>query len=237
MVLGVDPDDPTGGYPESKWIADWKMLAERYATHHNVVGFDLHEEPHDVAWADGNPSTDWRAAAEKAGNEILAVNAKLLIVVQGVEKVNNFSYWAGGNLGVAFASPVRLVPASQLVYSVHDYGRSVVDKSWFSDATYPRNLRPLWDAAWGYLAANQYFPVFVGSFGDQGVSPAVKPEYIASDRQWRDAIVPYMDGLQLGYALWSLNPSAEGKSGLLQPDWQTPDADWSHRLQLNTTFP
>ena len=37
--------------------------------------------------------------------------------------------------------------------------------------------------------------------------------------------------IQAGFA------SAEGKSGLLQPDWQTPDADWSYRLQLNTTFP
>jgi endoglucanase len=234
---GEQPDDPTGGYPESKWIADWTMLAERYATHHNVIGFDLHEEPHNVGWADGGPGTDWRAAAEKAGNQILTVNPKLLIVIEGVEKVNNFSYWSGGNLGVAFVSPVHLTPASQLVYSIHDYGRSVVDQSWFSSPMYPRNLRPLWDAVWGYLVVNQYFPVFVGSFGDQGVAAAVRPDVVASDMQWRDTFVPYMDGLQVGYAFWSLNPSAEGKSGLLQPDWQTPDPDWSSRLQLRPTFP
>jgi endoglucanase len=233
---GDQPDDPTGGYPESKWIADWKMLAERYATHHNVVGFDLHEEPHNVGWADGNPSTDWRAAAERAGNEILAVNPKLLIVVEGVEKVSDFSYWSGGNLGLAFASPVRLTSASQLVYSIHDYGRSVVDQSWFSDPAFPGNLRPLWDAAWGYLLAKGS-PVFVGSFGDQGIAAEAHPEFVASDKQWRDAFVAYIDGLHLGYAFWSLNPSAEGKSGLLQPDWQTPDPDWSSRLQLRSTFP
>jgi endoglucanase len=234
---GDQPEDPTGGYPESKWIADWKMLAERYATYHNVVGFDLHEEPHNVGWADGGPSTDWRAAAERAGNEILSVNPKLLIVVEGVDKVNNFSYWSGGNLGVAFANPVRLVPASQLLYSIHDYGRSVVDQPWFSNPMFPANLEPLWDSAWGYLVKGHDYPVFVGSFGDQGMS--AKPETIPYDKIWRDTFVPYMDGpaLQVGYAFWSLNPSAEGKTGLLQPDWQTPDPDWSLRLQLHSTIP
>ncbi len=234
---GATPDDPTGGYPESKWIADWKMLAERYATYPNVVGFDLHEEPHGVGWADSDPASNWSAAAERAGNEILAVNPRLLIVVEGVEKVNNFSYWAGGNLGLAYASPVHLTPVSQLVYSIHDYGRSVVNQSWFSDPTFPRNLRALWDFAWGFLVEHDYFPVLVGSFGDQGVSPDVKPEYIASDKEWRDTFVPYMDGLNVGYAFWSLSPSAEGKTGLLQPDWLTPDPDWSSRLQLRPKIP
>jgi endoglucanase len=232
---GEQPEDPTGGYPESKWIADWKMLAERYATHHNVVGFDLHEEPHNVGWADGGPSTDWRAAAEKCGNEILSVNPKLLIVVEGVDKVNNFSYWSGGNLSLAFGNPVRLTPASQLLYSIHDYGRSVVDQPWFSDPTFPRNLQSLWDQTWGYLVKGDKYPVLVGSFGDQGMS--AKVETIPFDNMWRDTLVPYMDLWQIGYAFWSINPSAEGKTGLLQPDWQTPDPDWSLRLQLHSTIP
>src|SRR4029078_690699 len=105
------------------------------------------------------------------------------------------------------------------------------------DPTYPRNLRPLWKAVWGYLVEKKYFPVFGRSFGDQGSAANGHPEVVAADNQWRDTFVPYIDELQVGYAFWSLNPSAEGKTGLLLHDWQTPDPDGSSRLQLNRTIP
>ncbi len=41
----------TSGYPESRWIADWTMLARRYAGNPTVIGADLHNEPHvDPGW-------------------------------------------------------------------------------------------------------------------------------------------------------------------------------------------
>ncbi len=45
------------------WIADWMMLAERYAGKPTVIGADLHNEPHTGTWGDGGP-TDWRLAAD-----------------------------------------------------------------------------------------------------------------------------------------------------------------------------
>src|SRR5579883_3345944 len=71
----------TDHYSEARWIADWVRLAQRYAGNDAVVGADLHNEPHGPAtWGDGNPATDWRLAAERAGDAILAANPHWLIV-------------------------------------------------------------------------------------------------------------------------------------------------------------
>ena len=44
------------------------MLARRYLGNDTVIGFDLHNEPHGSAtWGDNNTATDWRLAAERAG--------------------------------------------------------------------------------------------------------------------------------------------------------------------------
>src|SRR5689334_12825998 len=62
----------TAQYSEARWISDWQMLAQRYNGNTAVVGADLHNEPHGTAtWGDGVSSTDWRLAAQNAGNAIL----------------------------------------------------------------------------------------------------------------------------------------------------------------------
>ena len=49
---------------EQQWIDNWVMLANRYRENPTVIGADLDNEPHGAAtWGDGNPQTDWRAAA------------------------------------------------------------------------------------------------------------------------------------------------------------------------------
>jgi aryl-phospho-beta-D-glucosidase BglC (GH1 family) len=51
------------------------MLAQRYANNSTVIGADLHNEPHGSAcWGCGDNATDWRLAAERAGNAIHTVN-------------------------------------------------------------------------------------------------------------------------------------------------------------------
>ncbi len=63
----------TGAYDEARWIRDWITLARRYRDDPTVIGVDLHNEPHGAAtWGDGNMATDWRLAAERAGNAGLA---------------------------------------------------------------------------------------------------------------------------------------------------------------------
>ncbi|MFD2881576.1 cellulase family glycosylhydrolase [Paenibacillus rhizoplanae] len=39
----------TAAYPESRWLSDWVMLANRYANNPTVIGADLHNEPHGTA--------------------------------------------------------------------------------------------------------------------------------------------------------------------------------------------
>ena len=63
------------------------MLATRYKNQTNVIGADLKNEPHGRAsWGTNDEATDWRLAAQRAGNAILAINPNWLIVVEGVEK-------------------------------------------------------------------------------------------------------------------------------------------------------
>ena len=137
----------TASYAEARWIHDWTMLASRYAGNATVIGADLHNEPHGAAcWGCGDLTRDWRLAAERAGNAILAVNPNWLIVVEGVESYAGQNYWWGGNLAGAGAAPVRLNVANKLVYSTHDYPASVHAQSWFSAPDYPANLPAVWDA-------------------------------------------------------------------------------------------
>src|SRR5207245_128604 len=89
----------TDQMPQARWIQDWVMLAQHYWGNETVVGADLANEPHSPAtWGGGNPSTDWRLAAEQAGNAILAVNPDWLIIVEGIDVYRGDSYWWGGNL-------------------------------------------------------------------------------------------------------------------------------------------
>src|SRR5437870_1150925 len=113
----------TDQMPQSHWIADWVMLAQHYRGNATVIGADLANEPHGPAtWGDGNPSTDWRIAAEQAGNAVLAANPDWLIIVEGIDQYQNDSYWWGGNLEGVTQYPVRLSKPDKLVYSAHDYG-------------------------------------------------------------------------------------------------------------------
>jgi len=179
-----------------------------------VIGCDLHNEPHGPAtWGDGSMTTDWRLAAERAGNAILSVNPDLLIIVEGVEVAGGKSYWWGGNLRNAGAYPVRLKVANRLVYSPHDYPKTVWNQSWFSDPSYPANLAPLWDETWGYLAKNNIAPVLLGEFGTNNVDP--------SDKTWFVTIANYLKTNNLSFTFWSLNPNSGDTGGLLNTDWQT----------------
>ena len=214
----------TDQYPEQRWIDDWKMLAQRYQNDPTVIGFDLHNEPHDPAtWGDGNPATDWRLAAERAGNAVLAINPHLLIIVEGVQTAGGSTYWWGGNLKNAGAFPVELDVPDQLVYSPHDYPASVFNQTWFGAADYPANLPALWDAHWGYLAAQGTAPIWVGEFGTRDATP--------SDQQWFGAITKYLGAHQLSFSFWCWNPDSGDTGGILQDDWQTVNGDKQALLQ------
>jgi endoglucanase len=214
----------TDQYPEARWIADWKMLATRYQNNPTVVGMDLHNEPHDPAtWGDGNNATDWRLAAERAGNAVLAINPHVLIVVEGIQTAGGSTYWWGGNLKNAGAAPVQLSVPNQLVYSAHDYPASVFNQTWFGASNYPANLPSVWDEHWGYLIAQQIAPVWVGEFGTKDQS--------ASDQQWFASITSYMKSKAISFAFWCWNPDSGDTGGILADDWQTVNTDKQSVIQ------
>jgi endoglucanase len=205
----------TSAYPESRWIDDWKMLAERYKGNDTVIGMDLRNEPFGACWGCGDPATDWRLAAEKAGNAILSVNPDLLIIVEGVANQNGQSTWWGGNLIGAKDFPIRLQVPNRLVYSAHEYPASMYAQAWFSDPSYPNNLPAVWDKYWGYLAADT--PILIGEFGTRLETD--------KDRQWLQTFQSYIQAKHLNWTFWSLNPNSGDTGGLLLDDWTSVHLD------------
>jgi aryl-phospho-beta-D-glucosidase BglC (GH1 family) len=204
----------TAQVSEEQWISDWEMLARRYKGNPTVIGADLHNEPHGRAtWGSGQTTTDWRLAAQRAGNRILAANPDWLIVVEGVESVNGNNYWWGGNLRNAGAYPVSLTVPNKVVYSTHDYATSVYQQSWFSAPDYPRNLTAIWDANWGYLLKQNIAPVLVGEFGTKYTSSV--------DRVWFEELVKYIGQQGASFTYWCWNPNSTDTGGILKDDWTT----------------
>ncbi len=208
----------TSKLSEEQWLNDWTMLADHFKDNPLVIGGDLHNEPRGQAtWGDGNAKTDWRMAAEKAGNAILAKNPNWLIVVEGVDKVGDDSYWWGGNLKGAKENPVRLSQQDKLVYSAHDYGPGVYMQNWFMDKDFPNNMPALWDKYWGYLNHEGTAPVLLGEFGGRSVDPAT------TEGVWQHKLFEYLKEHGISYTYWSWNPDSGDTGGVLQDDWQTLD--------------
>jgi len=217
----------TDQYPESRWIADWQMLADRYKGNPTVIGADLHNEPHGPAtWGTGGP-TDWEDAAERAGNAILAKNPDWLIFVEGIGTYNGEGYWWGGNLMGVRDDPVTLDVPNKVVYSPHDYPNSIYPQSWFQGSGFPDNLPAKFSQMWGYIHEQDIAPVMLGEFGSRLIDP--------KDLLWLDKITRYLAGdydvngtndlepgeLGMGWTWWSWNPNSGDTGGILADDWTT----------------
>jgi endoglucanase len=224
----------TAAYSESRWISDWVMLANHYAGNTAVIGADLHNEPHHVqgngpasaCWGCGNTSTDWRLAAQRAGNAILAANPNWLIFVEGVDcfgpggatepSAGADCTWWGGQLAGAQTYPVTLNVANRVVYSAHEYDNGVFNQTWFSDANFPNNMPALWDKWWGYLSKNNIAPVWLGEFGTLLNDP--------KDGQWLSALMSYANTNAINWTFWCWNPDSGDTGGIVQNDWITVEA-------------
>jgi aryl-phospho-beta-D-glucosidase BglC (GH1 family) len=237
----------TPAYPESAFDTDWSTLAQRYARTNVVVGADLRNEPHGVArWGNGDPATDWKMAAQRAGNVVLAANRHLLIMVEGVQYYGTApSYWWGGNLMGVATAPVSLkfpdgTPArSQLVYSAHDYGVDNCSTGcpWFNSTTTYASLAAIWDQYWGYISADPSqpyaAPVWMGEFGTCNYNVGCVSDTVpGSQGQWFQSLVQYIGSKHLSWAYWSAN-GTQSTGGTRTYG----SLDWYGYFQQNWTAP
>lgn len=216
-------------YPESAWIDDWRTMAARYRHAGNVVGAELRNEirpdpslapgPTTATWGDGNPLTDWKAAAQRGGNAVLAVNPKLLVIVGGTEYQ--------GNLTGVRTDPVRLHVAHRLVYAAHDYRWFHSDAELNDYAAFKATL----DQRWGYISRpGRSFtaPVYVSETGTC-TNPNPSEQCAALDPTYLADISRYLRAKDLDFAYWPFN-GTQGTGynrtyglpetyGLLAPDW------------------
>jgi endoglucanase len=241
----------TADFPQQTWIDDWVMLANRYLGNPTVVGADLRNEPHNpsgaaygtgAVWGTGDPTHDWRLAAEAAGNAVLAANPALLIIVEGVSDYRRpdgviVSDWWGGNLQGAADFPVRLNVANRLVYSAHDYGPNLFKQSWFNTTTTYQSLVAVWRANWGYLHDTGVAPVWLGEFGTGNRTADVSGSKPGSQGQWFTSLVQYLAANPaMGWSYWALN--GEDPYGLLaKQDGPTPQSPAKQQLLQTIQFP
>jgi endoglucanase len=210
------------GFTEADWIDTWKVLAQRYKNQSNVIGADLKNEPHGQAsWGTNDLATDWRLAAERAGNAILDINPNWLIIVEGVEKnvpgQKLKQHWHGGNLEGVKRYPVRLSRRRKLVYSPHEYGAGVFNQPYFSEPSFPKNLISRWQIGFNYISSQNIAPILIGEFGGRQVDN-ISPEGI-----WQNEFVKYIKKQKLSFAYWSWNPNSADTGGILLDDWQNYD--------------
>ncbi|HEX6686097.1 MAG TPA: cellulase family glycosylhydrolase [Candidatus Limnocylindrales bacterium] len=239
----------TPSVSEASMIADWQMLAQRYAGNPTVIGADLFNEPHaegtdpngtGACWGCGDPNRDWRLAAQRIGNAILSVQPNWLIFVEGVSCLSggvanewdnipdpwqNCDWW-GGNLSGAVTQPVVLSVANRLVYAPHDYGISVFDRqSWFRDPNFPNNLPSVWNHFWGQLNA----PIMLGEFGSTLANPL--------DVQWLTTLMNYLTSNGFSFTYWSWNPNSGDTGGIALDDWYSVNQQKYNILQPHLNPP
>ncbi len=213
-----------GGYAEQDWIDNWRLIAARYRDTGNVVAFDLKNEPHGRAtWGDGT-ATDWRLAAERAGNAILEIAPDKLIVVEGIEgpvaggQVLDINWW-GGNLEGVHDNPVRLTVPNRLVYSAHEYGPEVYAQPWFSDPNMAQILAERWEAGFGYIHTEQIAPILIGEFGAKAV------DISTVEGKWITQFAEYLARTGISWTFWAWNPNSGDTGGVLTDDWTTVHQD------------
>ena len=169
-----------------------------------VYGADLHNQPHgEATWGDGNMSTDWRLAAERAGNAILAINPDWLIVVEGIE-ITGATIIGGRQLAQCRcgARPAQRRPTARL----------------FDARLSELVARPV-------VVLRSELPETSRSVGHKlGLSrqtehcprPARRVRHhvpIQIDKQWLSTFGSYITSNGLSFAFWCLNPNSGDTGG------------------------
>lgn len=246
----------TPEYPEKAWIRDWTTLVRRYRGNATVVAVDLRNEPHTgppgpwtlraylhqgSTWGpyagQESRATDWRLAAQRAGDAVLKANPNLLVIVEGLQLYPDPSrpggvdrYWWGGVLQPAGRYPVRLSVAHRLVYSPHEYGPEKAQMPFFGPRMSYAGMSATWEKHWAYLeqgGSNKGVPIFIGEFGTCGSSPTcVTSSRAGSQGLWFAYLLRFLkQHPEIGWAYWALNGTShsgdECPNYILRKDWHT----------------
>lgn len=200
---------------EEQWIQHWETVMTRLADNPLVIGADLRNEVRGL-W--GTQSWDgWAAAAERAGNRLLAIKPDWLIIVGGTESGNDLR-------GVA-ARPVQLEVPNRVVYSAHVYSWS----GWgspggrYAKRTYPSFVNDMY-RNWAYLVEGHIAPVWIGEFG----APSQPGQ---GDINYWHNLLRYLKAINADFGYWAVNPrkpkdNEHESYGLVQDDWITPVLDY-----------
>ncbi|QSX35290.1 cellulase family glycosylhydrolase [Shewanella avicenniae] len=220
-------------YSPESYFEHWQLMAKRYRDRKFVIAAELRNEVRpdkqldlEPTWGDGNPKTDWKAAATKVANLIHQQNPALLIMIGGLR-------WQT-DLADIKASPVKLNAANKLVYVAHDYVWNHPAKDLTDPAAFAENAYQLWGFI---LEPNQPYtaPLYLSEWG--GCTQTGKDgQRCPEDRyQFVEAFANYICSLPAdataSWAYWPLNGEqmmgysrTEGDVetyGLLKPDWKT----------------
>jgi endoglucanase len=232
----------TTAFPETTWINDWVLLSNRYLNNTTVIGMDLRNEPHNATsggacWGCGTTTNDWRLAAERAGNAVLAVNPHLLIFVEGTDCFNGDCDWWGGNLMGVAQFPVALNVANQLVYSAHDYGPSLFQQPWFNSTTTAASLQAQWTKEFAYIYNANTAPIWVGEFGTGNLASDAQDTTAGSEGQWFSDLVQFLASKPaMNWTYWALN--GEDSFALLNNSYgPTPASPTKQQLLAPIQFP
>ena len=228
------------------WIDTWVWLIDKFKDDDTLIAADLKNEPHGkrgysaeqpekmAKWDDSTDENNWKYAAERCAKEILKVNPKMLIVVEGIEQTPKEGYtyadpdkwqsddvyngaWWGGNLRGVRDYPIDLGQyQSQLVYSPHDYGPLVYNQKWFdNDFTEQTLLDDYWYDTWAYIEQENIAPLLMGEWGgslDGG-----------DNEKWLNLLADYMKKHRINHTFWCLNPNSGDTGGLWGYDFSTWD--------------
>lgn len=200
---------------EEEWIQHWEAVMARFVDNPYVIGADLRNEVRGM-WGTMTWGR-WAAAAEAAGNRLLAMNPDWLVIVGGTE--------SGNDLTGARERPVVLDVPDRLVYSAHVYAWS----GWgsregrFARRPYPSFVRAMREN-WAYLVEEDTAPVWIGEFG--------APRHPGQgDANYWENLLRYLKAIDADFGYWAINPrkpkdDKKESYSLVEDDWVTPVLDY-----------
>lgn len=225
-----------------QYYASTEFLADRYKDDDTLIAFDLknepHGKPHEVGaiWNDSEDPNNWKHVAETAGNLVLDINPRLLILIEGIEIYpkdvsKNADYasedsadyhfcWWGGNLRgvhdypIDFGSPER---NGQIVYSPHDYGPDVYQQPWFSgEFTYESLQEDCWNDNWLFIHDENIAPLLIGEWGGFMREPNLT---------WMTYLRKLIIEKGIHHTFWCFNANSGDTGGLVGHDFKTWDEE------------